>query len=58
MAAYACKKLFSTELGQRLNWNGTDKKRGLKKMKIGECILGESLGLLVVLRIMLSSLFG
>lgn len=40
MATNICKLLITPELASGLNWIGTDNKRGLKKLKTGELIIG------------------
>ncbi len=40
MASDICAKLFKSELASKLNWAGSEAKKGIKKMKIGQLILG------------------
>ncbi|KAK3928227.1 Nitrilase [Frankliniella fusca] len=39
MGANVCRLLFSEELASKLNWKGTENKRGLKSLKVGDCII-------------------
>ncbi|XP_052129595.1 uncharacterized protein LOC127750925 [Frankliniella occidentalis] len=40
MATNVCKLLFTEEAASRLNWQGTEQKRGIKSLKTGKCIIG------------------
>ncbi len=40
MAGDICEKLFDPELASQLNWAGSEKKKGIKGMKIGQLIIG------------------